>query len=158
MRFKPHLRCEFTDTARKRAHVVRRQRQERESLPLFADLIAEQQPTVDRVMEERADRMARTEQSSRDYRAGKWREARHRLYGYGDNIRPILLSYWNNHRWLPGDPSYLLDMLHMYDRGKLQEVATFKAALGEPVEPAEPLSMVERVQVSRIGERNLLRS
>ena len=145
MRHKPHQRCEYTDTARKRAHVVRRQRLERESLPLLAEIIAEQQPSVESVMERRIDQHAVTEQSMRDHRAQKWREARRRLDGYGDNIRPVLLDCWNSHRWLPGDPSYLLDMLHMYDRGKLQEFATFKAALGEPVEPIKPLGFVERV-------------
>ncbi|MGE4043406.1 MAG: hypothetical protein AB7F35_01035 [Acetobacteraceae bacterium] len=132
MRFKPHQRSEFTDTARKRANVLRRQRLERDALPLFADLIAERQPSVDAVMQKRADDWVRFEQEQRDHRAAQWRKARRRLYAYGDNIRPVLLSYWNQHRWLPGDPVYLLDMCHMFDRGTLHELDTFKAALGEP--------------------------
>lgn len=30
-----------------------------------------------------------------------------------------MLDYWNAHKWLPGDPSYLLDMLHSYARDRL---------------------------------------
>ena len=104
-------------------------------------------------MEKRLAQMAKTDQIMRDHRAKSWRQARRQLAGYGDNIRPILLDYWNGHRWLPGDPSYLLGILHSYDIGRLQTYATFKAALGEPVEPIKPLSMVERVQASRGGER-----
>ena len=100
-------------------------------------------------MEKRLAQMAKTDQIMRDHRPKSWRQARRQLAGYGDNIRPILLDYWNTHRWLPGDPSYLLGMLHSYDIGRLQTYATFKAALGEPVEPIKPLSMVERVQESR---------
>ena len=40
----------FRDTPRKRSAVLRKQRSERESLPLFADQIAALQPSVDEVM------------------------------------------------------------------------------------------------------------
>ena len=50
-----------------------------------------------------------------------------------------------NYRRLSDDPSYLLDTMHTYDRGKLQEFATFKVALKAPIEPIKPLSRVKRV-------------
>jgi len=93
-------------------------------------------------MEKRITQHAKTEQITRDHRAQKWRKGRKRLDGYGDNIRPILLSYWNIHRRLPGDPMYLLDMLHSYDIGRLNTFATFKAALGGP---EEPMTWADRV-------------
>ena len=47
MRFKRYGRYPFNDTPRKRAAVLRKQRNEREALPLFADQIAGEQPSVD---------------------------------------------------------------------------------------------------------------
>ena len=34
-------------------------------------------------------------------------------------MRRALLDYWNGHRWLPGDPMYLLDLLHGFGGGRL---------------------------------------
>ena len=48
-----------------------------------------------------------------------WRAGRRRIEAYPDDIRRALLTYWNTDRWLPGDPSYLLDMLHRFDTGRL---------------------------------------
>lgn len=142
MRFHRQPRHEFEDTPRKRAAVLVSQRKARQRLPLFGELIAETQAPVDVVMEERALSHAAQGQRNRDHRAGKWREARRRLAGYGDNIRPVLLAYWNEHRWLPGDPVYLLDMLHMYDTERLQAFDTFKARTGESVETPKWAEMV----------------
>lgn len=68
-----------------------------------------------------ADRFAHWshwEQRDRDHRAAKWREARTILEGHAPVTRRALLEYWNGHRWLPGDPSYLLDLLHGFERGR----------------------------------------
>lgn len=119
MRFSRYERFEFNDTPRKRAHVLRRQRNEREALPLFADQIAAEQPDVDVVMEARRNNWRRHEQTDRDRRAEKWRQGRARLAAYPIEIRGRLLNYWNNHRWLPGTPAYFLDMMHMWDSGVL---------------------------------------
>ncbi len=50
MRFKRTPSFAFTDTARKRAALRRKQQRKRDALPLFADQIAEEQPTEDEVM------------------------------------------------------------------------------------------------------------
>ncbi|WP_371346985.1 hypothetical protein [Ancylobacter sp. IITR112] len=107
------------DTPRKRAAVRRWQRREIERLPLFADEIAATFQPVDDVMEQRALAQAIWMQDYRDKRAALWRRARARLAAYGPNVRPQLLAYWNLHRWLPGDPVYLLDMFHMFDNGRI---------------------------------------
>ena len=88
-------------------------------MPLLAELIAAQQPTIDEIMLRRAEDWIRHEIADRARRARMWREGRLRLAGMGDNLRPLVLSYWNNHRWLPGDPLYLVDMLHSIETGKL---------------------------------------
>src|SRR5271163_274730 len=70
----------------------RRQQIEREALPLFAATIAAAQPTVDAAMNQRAASWTQQEQKDRAYRAAKWRQARTRLAGYGDNLREELGS------------------------------------------------------------------
>ena len=119
MRFARRPRAAYTVTDRKRAAAVRWQRRQREQLPLLGPLIAETQPPIDTLMAERVERWDRSEQNWRDDRARKWREGRRQLDGYDPATRRALLAYWNGHCWLPGDPSYLLDMLHGFRTGRL---------------------------------------
>ena len=82
MRFTGRPRCEYAVTDRKRAAVVRWQRRQRDSLPLLAPLIAETQPGIDAVMEERVARWSRLEQDWRDRRARQAvMVAAHLVYG-----------------------------------------------------------------------------
>lgn len=118
MRFKPYARTPYLVTPRKRAAVLVSQRRQRERLPLLAPLIADAQPSVDVVIDERCARFAGTEQAWRANRAADWRRARARLASLPDNARPLVLAYWNRHRWFPGDPVYLLDLLHGLDVGR----------------------------------------
>lgn len=60
MRFSRGPRYVFTDTQRKRAAVLVRQRKDRDKLPLFSSLIGEQQPSVDDVMEQRQQHWERS--------------------------------------------------------------------------------------------------
>lgn len=108
----------YMDTSRKRAALRRKQRLEREALPLFSAQIAAQQPSEDDVMAERARRWDRWQEEHRAQRAALWRKARRRLFGYGDNTRRILRQLWNSAPY-PGTPGYLLDMLHSYEVGRL---------------------------------------
>ncbi|MGY6259180.1 hypothetical protein ACXIVK_37785 [Paraburkholderia caledonica] len=118
MRFKRYGRYEFTDTPRKRAAFARKQRLEREALPLFADQIAAEQIGADEEMEGRRAQWDRQTASDRLRRATQWRRARGRLRGYLAPVRSALHAYWQQCRW-PADPEYLLTMLHMYDTGRL---------------------------------------
>ncbi|TIQ93943.1 MAG: hypothetical protein E5X36_28125 [Mesorhizobium sp.] len=77
----------FEDTRRKRLALARKQRLEREKLPLFSEMIAEEQPDADTVMAQRAEQAVIWEQNTRGRRAANWRRARSRLFAYGDNIR-----------------------------------------------------------------------
>jgi hypothetical protein len=120
MRFKKRERYgAFEDTSRKRAAAGRAQQKQRNALPLFAEQIAADQPSIDQVMAERAAQWEKTEAQQRASRAAAWREARRRLAGFNDATRAVVLAYWNGHRWLPGDPSYLLDAMHSFERGRL---------------------------------------
>lgn len=119
MRFRRHQRSEFQETSRKRAALLRKQKKEREALPLFADQIAAEQPSVETVMGERRERWASQEVKQRQSRAIKWREGRAKLHQYPAAQRRRLLDFWNRHRWFPADPVYLLEMLNMYDGGRL---------------------------------------
>ena len=119
MRFTTRPRCEYTVTDRKRAAVLRLQRRQRDSLPLLAPLFAETQPGIDEVMTTRVANWITSEQANRDRRARSWRRARQALDQHAPATRQALLAYWNGHRWLPGDPVYLLDMLHGFRTGRL---------------------------------------
>ena len=118
MRFKRFIDHPFEDTRRKRLALARKQRLEREALPLLADMVAADQMDADSIMRERAAAWEAQTIRDRQRRAELWRRARSRLSAYGDNVRPALLRYWNACRW-PADPSYLLSMLHMFDTGQL---------------------------------------
>ena len=117
MRFIRYPRHPFTDSSRKRAALRRKQRLERDALPLFAEQIAEEQPSEDEVMQDRAIRWAESQQRTRDARAARWREARRRLAALTDNERAVLLAAWNRAPY-PADPTYLLDFLHGYSVGR----------------------------------------
>ena len=105
-------------TDRKRAAAVRLQRRQRDKLPLLAPLIAEAQPPIDVVMTARVAHWLHWEQDDRDRRAARWREARSILDRHDPFVRRALLGYWNGHKWLPGDPAYLLDLLHGFERSR----------------------------------------
>lgn len=113
MRHRTFPRHAFSYTSRKRAALRRKQRLEREALPLLAELIAEAQPGEDAEMQRRADAWLETEVRIRNLRADRWREARRRLAALTSNERAMLRHAWN-HAPYPADPVYLLDFLHSY--------------------------------------------
>jgi hypothetical protein len=84
----------FEDTSRKRAAFFRKQRLEREALPLFADHIAAQQRDVEDEMRHRAERWSVSQQTSRDQRAASWRAARLRLFALDYDLRHLIRSIW----------------------------------------------------------------
>jgi len=66
----------YEETSRKRAAFATKQRREREALPLFADMIAARQHSVDEEMARRAIWRPQQQQDRRDERAAVWRRAR----------------------------------------------------------------------------------
>jgi len=119
VRFTRFGRYDFNDTPRKRAAYVRKLKAEQDAMPLFAELIAEQQGSVDDEMTTRREHWNKRQAAERQRRAMKWREARQRLRTYPEPIRAELLAYWQQCTW-PGDPTYFLSMLHMHDTGRLE--------------------------------------
>jgi hypothetical protein len=118
MRFKRAPRVEgYQETSRKRAAVLVSQRRQREKLPLFADLIAETQPSVEDVIAHRHAVWPVAEQKRRDELAGKWREARAAVFAMPDEARKPFLAWWNAHRWFPGDPGYLSSAVRGFHKG-----------------------------------------
>lgn len=117
MRFKRWLRHPFMDTSRKRAALRRKQQREREALPLFADQIAEAQPSEDEVMEARAVQWSAQEVRDRNRRARSWIEARARIDALSLNEKAVLRRAWNCAPYL-ADPVYLLDFLHSFSIGR----------------------------------------
>jgi hypothetical protein len=119
MRFRKWPRVTaYEDTPRKRAALVRSQRLEREKLPLLTELIGEQQSSAGEEMARRASLYQRSQQSDRDWRARKWREARSRLHGYEPKLRRILVALWRESPY-PADPIYLLEFLSSIEKGRI---------------------------------------
>jgi hypothetical protein len=123
MRFKRWPRVEaFQETSRTRAAVALSQRRQRDRLPLLADLIAAEQPSIEAVIEERHQAWPQWQQEKRDDRASKWREARRQLAAYPLIMRHAIRRLWNDAPY-PGDPSYLSDFLLQIERGRLDPFA-----------------------------------
>ena len=108
----------FEDTSRKRAALSRKQRLEREALPLFSDQIAVEQPAVDAVMHERAIDWMDAQRARRRDRAARWRDVRWRLFALDGALRAKVRRLWRNCPY-PADPSYFADLLHQIERGRL---------------------------------------
>ena len=119
MRFLRRPRHDYEVTDRKRKAALRSQKHQRAKLPLLGPLIAAEQPSIDDLMESRVATWLRTQQAERDRRASLWRRGRRLLEQQPETPRRTLLTYWNEHRWLPGEASYLVDMLHMFSTGRL---------------------------------------
>ncbi len=118
MRFSRAGFHEFRDTYRKRLAFLRKQLRERESYPLFADQIAAEQIDVDAEMAERRAIWNKENTAQRAARAMAWRKARAKLAAYPHPERRELLAYWQRCS-LPGDPEYLLSVIHSHVHGRL---------------------------------------
>lgn len=121
MRFTKRARIPFVRTERKDAALRRKQRLERESLPLFAEEIGQAQPSVDQVMSARERHWIEGEQRDRADRAAQWRAVRREINALPGHQRRLFLAFWNAHRWFPGDPSYCSMALHSYKQGRYVE-------------------------------------
>lgn len=119
MRFRPGFRpTPYGDTTRKRAAFLRKQRIERESLPLFAGEIAARQHDVDTEMLRRAERWETWQRNNRAQRAARWREARARLFAFPDELRRTVRDIWRTCPY-PADPASFADFLHQIMVGRL---------------------------------------
>ena len=119
MRFRRWPRpAAYGDTSRKRAAFLRKQRLEREALPLFADLIAATQRDVDEEMAYRALSWIEAERRQRDQRAVAWRRARAQLFALPDELRQQVRDLWRTCPY-PADPASFADYLHQIAVGRL---------------------------------------
>ena len=119
MRFRRWHRPEpYNDTSRKRAAFLRKQRLEREALPLFADQIAAGQRGVDEEMARRAVWWDEAERERRRRWAETWRKARARLFALPDALRRTVREIWRDCPY-PADPACFADLLHQIDVGRV---------------------------------------
>jgi hypothetical protein len=94
------------------------------------------------------------QQDARDRRAADWRRARRRLAAYGDNLRPVIRQLWRDCPY-PADPSYLLDLLHAVNAGRIDPERPpwkYPQALAPKITP-NPLTFDEAFR--RIGHRQV---
>lgn len=108
----------FTDTDRKRAAFLRKQRLEREALPLFSSMVAATQHGVDEEMTRRAEWWSRAQQDRRNERAAQWRRARAKLFALDGELRRLVRALWRSCPY-PADPASLADLLHQITVGRL---------------------------------------
>lgn len=108
----------YRDTSRKRAAFHRKQRLEREALPLFADDIAATQHGADEEMARRTIWWDEYERDRRDQRAAWWRKGRARLFTLPDALRARVREIWRTCPY-PADPASFADFLHQIAVGKL---------------------------------------
>src|SRR3546814_703264 len=99
----------YRETSRKRAAFLRKQRLEREALPLFAAQIDARQHGIDEEMARRAIWWVDYERDRRDQRAARWREARVRLFALDDVLRLTVRKLWRCCPY-PADPASFADM------------------------------------------------
>lgn len=119
MRFRRWHRPEpYRDTSRKRAAFHRKQRLEREALPLFADQIAAGQHGVNEEMARRAIWWDEAERERRRQRAAWWRKGRARLFALPDTLRARVREIWRTCPY-PADPASFADFLHQIAIDKL---------------------------------------
>lgn len=155
MRFRRWHRPEpYKDTSRKRAAFHRKQRLEREALPLFAEQIADRQHDVDAEMARRAVWWDKAERERRRMRAATWRKARARLFALPEALRRIVRDIWRICPY-PADPGYFADVLHQIDVGRLdphQPPWTFRPELKARITP-DPTSFDAAFR--QIGQRKI---
>lgn len=119
MRFRKWPRpTTYEETSRKRAAFLTKQRREREALPLFADMIASGQHSVEEEMARRAVWWPEQQQRMRDERAAVWREARARLFAFPADTRRTIRRIWRTCPY-PADPYSFADLLHQIRVGKV---------------------------------------
>lgn len=108
----------YEPTSRKRSAVVRRQRLERERLPLFAAEIAEGQADPDQVLADRAVSWVEHQRQRRAQLARDWWRARAELRALPLDEREAFIRYWNRSK-CPANGGYMLSYLNMYRDGRL---------------------------------------
>lgn len=119
MRFRRwHRPQPYGDTSRKRAALIRKQRLQREALPLFAEQIAAGQHSVDEEMARRTVWWDHAERHRRNQRAAWWRKSRARLFAFPDELRLRIRQIWRTCPY-PADPASFADFLHQIAVGKL---------------------------------------
>lgn len=108
----------YEETSRKRAAFLAKQRRERDALPLFADVIASGQHSVDEEMARRAEWWPEQQQRMRDERAAVWRQARASLFEFPADTRRTIRRIWRTCPY-PADPYSFADLLHQIRVGKV---------------------------------------
>lgn len=119
MRFRRWHRPEpYGDTSRKRSAFLRKQRLEREALPLFAEEVAAGQHSVEEEMARRTIWWDEAERHRRSQRATSWRKGRAHLFALPDALQRRVREIWRDCPY-PADPAYFADLLHQIAVGRV---------------------------------------
>lgn len=120
IRFKRYGRIEEQTrgiTPRRLAAAKRALQRERDKMPLFADMIAETQPTPEERITKLDAGLIEQMIENRQEVAEKWREIRRKLREMPVDEREHLLWYWNR-SMMPADTTYLSGLIYQWtERG-----------------------------------------
>jgi hypothetical protein len=96
-------------TERRLRHATKAIARARQRAGLFADELITETP-AERISRLDLDAAAYL-QRQRDYDAAAWRRARRTLNGLPAEFGAAIRKRWNERKWLPGAPEYLLDLI-----------------------------------------------
>jgi hypothetical protein len=135
MRFDRYPRIAFEWTARKAAAALRRQKAERDALPLFAAQVAAAQPALEVVQAQREREARESDVQRRRLVAAEWRRGRRALRALPPAERTAVLAGWQA-SGCPGSGEYLAERVwQVYRRlglvgpGHAQAMAEWDAAV-----------------------------
>jgi hypothetical protein len=112
-------------TPRRLAAARRAVQRDRDSCPLFPDLVKHQ--TAEERLDAKDDEGEAYWAKMRKHQADTWRRARRELRALPSITRLGVLRYWNGERHGPCDASYLADLLWQLRRGRLNPWAELRA-------------------------------
>ena len=158
MRFRKWPRpSAYVETSRKRAAFAAKQRREHDALPLFGEVIAAGQHSVDAEMSRRTVWWPDQQQRLRDERAQVWRRARTELFVFPDAARLAIRRAWRDCPY-PADPYSFADLLHQIRVGRVDPVRPpWKYHARAPARIMQP-SQAFGDAFKRIGQRRVARA
>lgn len=100
-------------------------KKQRDSMPLFREQIAAEQPTAVERLEDFQGSSCIWQQEQRDSTAKLWREIRRKMSDMPDDRRELIIGTWND-SGMPGTPSYFMCHIRTIEETIAQQMAKGK--------------------------------
>lgn len=147
MKFQRYGRYEgFEMTERRKAAFLRKQRNELERYPLFADQIQSEQHSLEVEAAQRERQRRGSTQDMRDFRARQWRRGRALYFAQPEHIKAVIREKWNKF-WGNRDSGYFCALVDVESGEQARRLAAIAI---------EDAKILERVRASMPKEIYLL--